>query len=179
MNNKIQPLVDAVATSRAQFIELTRQLTEQQAQWKPSPEEWSVVDVTEHLFWAEQGAIVGMWKFLHAIRAGEKPRQLESEHQDLPVETIIEQTWQEKEQVPAIAAPRFGGPIAFWRVSLESLQPLLQKLADDMEEQDLRTQAHPHPISGAMDFQQRFEFLRFHIDRHIGQIERLRVLLGI
>ena len=30
----------------------------------------------------------------------------------------------------------------------------------------LRVIAHAHPISGELDFHQRLEFLRYHIDRH-------------
>ena len=82
---------------------------------------------------------------------------------------IINLTWQEKEQVPPVAAPRLGGSLAFWCASLSSLQYVLESLGNTMEENDLRILAHPHPISGDMDFQQRLEFLRFHLYRHTDQ----------
>lgn len=173
--NPIGKLINDVAISRKNYLDLVGQITEQKAQWKPAPEVWSVVEITEHLFWAEQGAILGMWKTLLAIRAGMIARQTASINQNLTVEEIVDRTWQPKELVPAVAAPRMGGPIAFWHASLASLQDLLQRFGQAMTEEDLRTQAHPHPISGAMDFQQRLEFLRFHIDRHHGQvIERIQ-----
>ena len=43
----------------------------------------------------------------------------------------------------------------------------------DLKENELRLQAHPHPISGPMDFHQRLEFLRFHINRHKDQVSSL------
>ena len=36
----------------------------------------------------------------------------------------------------------------------------------------LRVIAHEHPISGELDFHQRLEFLRFHIERHHLQAKR-------
>jgi DinB superfamily len=172
--NPIEKRINDVATARKNYLNLIRPLTDQQAQWKPAADVWNIVEITEHLFWAEHGGIFGMWKTLLAIREGTFPRKTTSIHQNMSVEEIIDRTWQAKEVVPAIAAPRMGGPIAFWAVSLASLQDVLERFGQEMVEDDLRTLAHPHPISGDMDFQQRLAFLRFHIDRHHGQVlERL------
>jgi hypothetical protein len=72
-----------------------------------------------------------------------------------------------------VAAPRLGGPLAFWKESLHSLQAVLEAFGQDLREDELRLQAHPHPISGAFDFQQRIELLRFHIERHQEQVSQL------
>lgn len=114
-----------------------------------------------------------MWKTLHAIREGNMEKNYESIHKNLPIETIIDMTWKPKEKVPAVAAPRIGGPLSFWKISLNSLQEVLNAFGEDLKEDELRWQAHPHPISGALDFQQRIEFLRFHIDRHLNQVSQL------
>jgi hypothetical protein len=52
-----------------------------QAQWKPKHDVCSVIEITEYLFWAEQGGIAGMWKTIHAIRDGRIERKYESVHQ--------------------------------------------------------------------------------------------------
>ena len=55
-----------------------------------------------------------------------------------------------------------------------SLSPIVSNILEafghDIRDDELRILAHPHPISGAMDFHQRLEFLRFHIDRHRDQV---------
>jgi phosphoglycerol transferase MdoB-like AlkP superfamily enzyme len=104
-------------------------------------------------------------------------RTYESIHKDMPIEQIIDMTWQPKEKVPAVAAPRFGGPLSFWSTSLHSLQEVLYEFGRDLKEDELRLQAHPHPISGALDFRQRIEFLRFHINRHDKQVSRVLTTL--
>jgi DinB superfamily len=171
--NTIAQLIHDVAVARNKFIALIENINEQQAAFKPLPDAWSITDNTEHLFWAEQGAIFGMWKILYAIREGKAERTMESDHKEWSIEKLIEQTWKEKEIVPPMAAPRLGGTLIFWRLSLSGLQPLLETFGKDLKEDELRLQAHPHPISGAMDFQQRIEFLRFHILRHFVQVQSI------
>lgn len=169
-NSRALQLIAEVGAARSAYIALIEDISEQQATTKPAEDEWSVTDNTEHLFWAEQGGIYGMWKILHAIRNGTAARTYDSPHKEWTVEQIVEATWKEKEQVPAVAAPRLGGTLAFWKSSLMSLQQVLESFGDDICDDELRLQAHPHPISGALDFQQRLEFLRFHIERHYGQV---------
>lgn len=171
--NTVQRLVKEVATARALYIDLISRVSETDALWRPHPDAWNITDITEHLFWAEHGGIVGMWKTLYAIRNGTLERRYASVHENMPIEEVIAMTWQPKEKVPEVAAPRMGGPLSFWRISLNGLQEPLNAFGNDLQEDELRVQAHPHPISGPMDFQQRLEFLRFHINRHQDQVSHL------
>lgn len=171
--NTIQKLVQDVSTARNLYLDKIARVSAVQALWKPNPEVWNIIEITEHLFWAEQIGVLGMWKALHAIRDGSMARTYESIHKDMPIEQVIEITWQQYEKVPAVAAPRLGGPISFWKPSLNSLQVILDAFGRELQEDELRVQAHPHPISGPLDFQQRMEFLRFHISRHRDQVSQL------
>jgi hypothetical protein len=170
--NKVQQLIQDVSTARTLFLGALTDVEDTKARWKPDPEIWNVIEITEHLFWAEQGGIFGMWKTIQAIREGAIERNYESIHRNLPIQEIIDRTWQPKEKVPAVAAPRLGGTLSFWKASLASLQEVLTAFGQDLKDDELRLQAHPHPISGALDFQQRIEFLKFHIDRHAAQVSQ-------
>ncbi len=171
--NIVKKLIGEISTARVGFLDQIKNISELEAQWKPRPEVWNVTEITEHLFWAEQGGIAGMWKTIHAIREGNIEQTYEFIYQDMPIEQIIDLTWQPKEIVPAVAAPRIGGPLSFWSSSLDSLQKVLDAFGNDLKENELRLQAHPHPISGPMNFHQRLEFLRFHINRHKDQVSSL------
>ncbi|GAB3642543.1 DinB family protein [Spirosoma arcticum] len=166
----LQPLLQDVATARGRYVELALRLTDEQAQRKPAPDVWSAVDITEHLVWAEQGGIWGMWRAVEAQRSGRPVWAGEHTNRGRSIEAIVAETWQPKEQVPAIAAPRMGGSLAFWCASLLNLQHLLLAFSRMVREDELKTVIHPHPISGPLDIRQRFEFLRFHIDRHRRQL---------
>ena len=167
-------LLDEVAAARRQYITTLSVFDDIQAQWKPSPESWNAVEITEHLFWAEQGGILGMWKVLPGIKAGTVSYEGNSPNDGLSIEEIIRLTWKEKEIVPAVAAPRMGGPLPFWASLLAGLQPILENFGDLLADEDLLRKAHPHSISGPMTFGQRLAFLRFHIDRHRLQVEKLK-----
>ena len=167
-------LLTEVAEARVRYVAAVQNLSEAQANWRPSPDAWNAVQITEHLFWAEQGGILGMWKLLQAQRKGQPGWSDKLVHRGLTIEEIVARTWQLKELVPAVAAPRLGGPLAFWTLSLESLQPLLQEFVNDFADDDPESLIHPHPISGPLDVRQRLEFLRFHIDRHREQVNALK-----
>lgn len=169
----IANLIQEVLRARNEYLLQIDNLSESQALWKPEPEVWNIVEITEHLYWAEQGGVFGMWKTLDAIRSGKIERTYDSDHKDMSIEQIIEITWKPKEEVPAIAAPRFGGTLSFWKASLQSLQVVLDAFGNELLEDELKVQAQAHPISGALNFHQRFEFLRFHIERHSKQVHEL------
>ncbi len=171
--NSIQKLIQDVSKARSIYIGQLANVSEAQSKWKPSPEVWNITEITEHLFWAEQAGISGMWKSLQSIRTGESLRTYDFDHKNKSIEQIIDATWQPKEKVPEVAAPRLGGPLSFWVTSFVSLQTLLEAFGNELLEEELRLKAQPHPISGDLDFHQRFEFLRFHIDRHSEQAASL------
>lgn len=173
-----QNLIADVKIARNAYVDTVADFTEQQAIWKPNPASWNAVEITEHLFWAEQGGILGMWKTLLGIKAGALSYEDYKPHAGKSIETIIEQTWKEKEEVPAVAAPRQGGPLGFWMVSLLGLQTSLEAFGQLLDETDVERIAHPHPISGPMSFGQRLAFLRFHLDRHQGQVQTLKAQMS-
>ncbi|HEY5824337.1 MAG TPA: DinB family protein [Cyclobacteriaceae bacterium] len=168
-------LLSEVATARKQFISAVSGLTPSQAQFKPSPDVWSVVDNAEHMVWAEMGGINGIWKTFRALKANQPLWTGEAIHHGLGIEVIIEKTWQPKEQVPEVAKPRWGGPLEYWLLALQNCQPLLESLMQELKGEDLEQIIYPHIISGPLNVVQRMEFLRFHLNRHQRQIENLKM----
>src|SRR5215471_5254614 len=166
-----QQLVSLVSDARQSFVASANLFSEHTSKLKATPETWCATEIVEHLFWAEQGGVLGMWKSLNAHQEGKTVWQGETPHRGLTIEEIIAKTWKEKEIVPAIAAPRMGGPITFWIISLNCLQNNLGELAKELEDDDLQIMTQPHPISGPLNMHQRFEFLRFHLNRHEKQLK--------
>ncbi len=169
-----QSLIREVSLARQDFINAAKGLSFEQACFKPGPDSWSVIDNVEHMYWAEIGGICGMWKMLEAVQQHKPLFSGEAVHAGLPIETIIEKTWRDKEDVPETAKPRWGGSLAFWINALQSCQPLLEDLGQAIGDTDPETVIHPHPISGPMNMIQRFAFLRFHLQRHTAQVERIK-----
>lgn len=163
-------LVQQIADARKAFIDEVSKFSEPLSKWKASEEEWCATEIIEHLFWAEQGGVLGMWKSLNAHRHGKKVWEGEEVHEGLTIEEVVDKTWKSKETVPPVAAPRMGGPITFWIISLSGLQNQLDALGKELTDDELKIMTQPHPISGPLNMRQRFEFLRFHLDRHKSQV---------
>ncbi|CAN5382377.1 hypothetical protein BH23BAC1_BH23BAC1_05240 [soil metagenome] len=172
--NDLENLILKVNTARHQFISAASGLTPKQAYFKPSQEEWSITDNIEHMVWAEQGGINGIWRAIEGIRENNPVWKGENVNKGLSIEKIIENTWQPKEKVPESAKPRWGRPVDYWIVSLQNCQRLLEAMSKALTGLDIEQIIYPHPISGPLNLPQRMEFLRFHLERHQRQIENVK-----
>lgn len=177
--SNIQHLIAAVEEARASYLIEVASAGPEYEQWKPTPTSWSLTEITEHLVWAEQGGILMMWKALQAHQQG-LDWEGERINQSLSIEEIVARTWRHeegrpKEEAPASAVPRLGGPLAFWCAALDSCRPLLGALGEKLEgipDVELERIIYPHVIMGPLNLVQRLEFLRFHLDHHKKQIVR-------
>ena len=95
-------------------------------------------------------------------------------HRGKPIEQVVAETWKPKEVAPSIATPFIGGPLRFWLSALPSLRPVLADLASRLEGLSLEDVVFPHYLSGPLDARQRLEFLRYHMERHLEQMHRIR-----
>lgn len=172
MKNK-DTLIDEIRNVRTVYIDTVSFLSDENTQWKPIATTWNILEITEHLYWAEYLGTAVMWKTLHQIRAGKKKATSEFKNSPLTIEQIVAQTWKPKEIVPDIAAPRIGGSFEFWLHSFKGLQVLVDEFGNSLLDEELPLEAHAHPISGPLSFHQRLEFLRFHIERHQLQAQKL------
>ena len=173
--NILNNLLKSVAVAREQFIQSASGLTYEQTQFKSLPDVWCIVDNVEHMVWAEMGGINGMWKTLEGIKRNAPIWQGDAIHHGLPIESIIDKTWKEKEQVPEIAKPRWGGPVEYWILALKNCQSLLEELCASMGGYDPEKIIYPHIISGPLNVIQRLEFLRFHLNRHQHQVQNIKL----
>jgi hypothetical protein len=167
-------LIQEVESARRRYIGSVEVLSPEQAHFKPAPDVWSAVENTEHIVRAEWGGINGMWKAVDGAETGNPAWDGDPRHRGKSIEQIVTETWQEKEQVPPVAAPTWRGPLAFWIAALQANKSVLRGLAGALERHDLEAIHYPHPISGPLDMRQRLEFLRFHLDRHRNQVEELK-----
>lgn len=172
--SKIEELIGEVAAARERFIACVAGFTGEQASFKPSPEVWSATENAEHLVHAEDGGLGGMWQALEELRDHRNSFLAPHANAGLSIEEVVARTWKDKEQAPEVAAPRRGGAIAYWIASLQARQAVLEAFGAALEEDELEQVVYPHPISGPLDARQRLEFLRFHLERHRQQVERLK-----
>ncbi len=170
---EVEALIELVEHARAELLRGVSDLTDAQASFAPGDGEWSVVQNVEHLYLAELSGVTKIWMAADGVRAG-KVWTDPNPNRGKSIEMVVAETWKPKEIAPPIATPNIGGPLSFWIEATHSLTPILASVGQRLEGLLLDDVVFPHFLSGPMDARLRLEFLRFHIERHIGQIERLR-----
>jgi len=171
-------LVDEVRSGRKRVLAAVDQLTSEQGAFKPAPDKWCINEILEHLVMAEQSGITKMWLAAEGVRSGKPVWTGVHSNQGLSIEDIVARTWKAHEIAPPICTPMYGGPLAYWKEAFALCQFLLDALQPVLTGLDLENVIYPHFISGPLDLRQRLEFLRFHMDRHYGQIERVKQIPG-
>lgn len=169
----LNELIDGVERARDRVITAVKDLRPDQATFKPAPETWSIAENVEHLYLAEISGLTKIWAAADQVRSGirwsdARPNDGQS------IEAVVERTWNAHEIAPPIATPHIGGPLSAWVSCLKSLRPVLADLAKELEAIDLESIVYPHYLSGPLDGRQRLEFLRFHMERHLAQIQRVQ-----
>jgi hypothetical protein len=167
-------LIEETEIARREFIAAVRGLTPEQAAFTSGPDSWCIVEITEHITRAEQSGIMGMWKALAGYHQGKPVWEGENVNAGFSIEEVVRRTWKEKEIVPEIAKPQWGGPIELWIANLQANAQVLKTLGENFKGLDLNEIIYPHPISGPLTIRQRFEFLRFHLHRHWRQVENVK-----
>lgn len=174
MNPRLLHLLEEIESARQQFLATLENINPSQARFKPSAQEWSILEIAEHMVRAEQAGVAGMYSVIEEMREGEERWNGISANAGLSIEQIVDKTWQPREQVPNIAAPQWGGSISYWKARLTHCKQLVEDLVAYLGDLDPEKVVFPHPISGPMNVVQRLEFLRFHMDRHRAQMERVK-----
>jgi hypothetical protein len=173
MNTELADLTADVAAARQRVIAAVAGISEEQAVWQPAPDAWSVAQVVEHLTLAEHGGIIRMWQAADGVRNGRPIWDGDAVHRGKPIETIIAETWREREDAPGNAIPQGNGPLAYWVAAFAACQPVLDALGQTLNGLDLERVVAPHVVSGPLDVRQRYEFLRWHMDHHRQQIAEI------
>lgn len=174
MNAALADLIHQVASARVRVLATTAHLTEEEASTRPGPGQWSIVEVAEHLVLSEHYGLNKLWQTMEAARSGKGMWTGEHIHRGLAIEEVVARTWKPREQAPSFALPHIGGPLAYWKECLISCQSILDVLGNGLDGLDLESLIFPYYLCGPLDARQRLQFLRYHMDRHVAQIERIR-----
>ena len=130
---------------------------------------WSPTQYLEHLVRAEEATFWRMYKAVDdSRRSGEV---LSSPTPTLTIEEVVDRTWGEQVDAPPLAVPQLGEPGGYWLVRFRNNATLAKDFVDLVREEELDALSYAHPISGPFTLRQAFQFVRFHIDRHRGQLE--------
>jgi hypothetical protein len=169
----VESLVETVEVARREYLSLLKGLSEEQAGFRVNDATWTITEITEHLFHAEFGGINLIWRAANGLARGAPVWSGESLNRGLSIEEVVRRTWREREESPASALPRIGGPLEYWVAALRSCSSLLAELKVALRTVPLDETIYPHAISGPLDAGQRLAFLAFHLYRHREQVAEI------
>lgn len=162
-------LVEDVERARSALLDLLTRIEPDELAVPIGEGRWSPTQYVEHLVRAEE---VTVWRMVKAVEdARRRDEVLVSPTPRATIEEIAERTWGDRVEAPPLAVPQLGEPGSYWMARMRRNASLVREFAELVREQELDSLAYPHPISGPFTMRQGLEFIRFHIDRHRGQLE--------
>lgn len=151
------------AKIRAKLLKAVDGLADDQLNKKPSPEEWSPIQILDHLQLME----TAIAKSIKQELASEKNEKVSKKPIQLTVSRVIK-----------VEAPHYTVPTDEF-VSLEEMKKrlngshnLLYEVYDSTNEEILAQKSLPHPVFGKVPLTQWFPFVGLHEKRHLKQLEK-------
>lgn len=171
--DELQELADGIQEARNTVLHCITRVNEQQALFKNSPEEWSILEVVEHLTLAEEGILKLVAGTIARLKTGKSLYSGEHVHKGVPLRTILSQRTG-KAKAPEPVQPSAKIP---WPELLERYRAIDQRIPENFrlfQEVDLRSLLYPHAFLGVLDMYQWLELMREHALRHQKQIKAIQ-----
>ena len=173
MNPKVQEVLNEIEAARANVYEVANSFSQEQLDFKPGPDSWSIGEVLSHLQVVEKG-LPRLYSMLmaKAAEAGLTPETEGSWVKSLD-EFQLEVVTQ-KLPAPERVLPQFGIPKNELIASLQQSRQALIEAVSQAGDFDYSGVKFPHPFFGEINFYQWILFVGKHETRHLSQIEKIR-----
>ncbi len=159
-NKSNDAVLDLIHHGHKQMMELVDGLSDEQATFKPSAEEWSVLDTMQHVVAAKKGVA----RLCEALARGEKPGGLGGEGEDTQKQDGV--TGREY----ATLAEASEAAVA----AHEELAAFVNGLSEAANTEE----THDHFLFGPLNCREWAVFQRVHDGDHGGQIEKIKAADG-
>ena len=162
-------LVKHLERTQAKLLKAVEGLSEEQWNWKPAPDRWSVAETFEHITAAEP--------FIRAmvVKALETPAKEGSNKDEMLLKAITDRTQKFKAPEPLMPTKRFAN-------QAEALATYEQERAETIglakTDVDWRGKGADHFALGPLDAHGWLLFLSGHSERHTLQIEEVKGMEG-
>jgi len=162
---------ERMENERQQLLKRLEQYSEEILSKKPAADSWSVTETVYHLKVAENGALQYMLKKLEVgghqkatFGAAVKQKLL-----NLAVSLPIKYKAPPVAQIPEGINVTYAQAVAEWN----EVRAGLKKQYETVDENIIGNELFKHPAAGKLSVLQSVKFMRQHVIRHIGQIDRI------
>ncbi|RWZ58099.1 DinB family protein [Halobacillus fulvus] len=150
---------------RQQVLDFVNEISEEDASWKPSEQEWSILEVLEHLFLMEQFIV---HQINQAIKQGDTQQaNTKPIHRTTNREYKVDapESVQPKGEFQSLADAKSG---------LKKTREATLFLIHNKDQETLQNRVFPHPAFGDMNLEQWVEFIGWHELRHLDQMKEVK-----
>lgn len=162
---------DKMEAERQQLLSRLAPYSEETLTKKPAPNSWSVTETIYHLKVAELGALNYMRKKLEV--GGHKKATfgalVKQKLLNLAVSLPFKYKAPPVAQIPEGISISYAQAVAEW----DEVRSGLLKEYKSVDERIIDNELFKHPMAGKLSVLQSVKFMRQHVIRHIGQIDRI------
>jgi uncharacterized damage-inducible protein DinB len=150
--------------------------TEEELNFKPSENEWSISQVVEHLIESESG--VNKYVNFKLKNIEEQPKAgIKSFLSSKVLNKKLKSN--EKFKVPAVLSePELGNDYSDLKEKWDNSRMFLIKTVETFPKRKMNKAIFNHPVAGLLNMNQTMLFLINHLHHHISQIDALRIKLA-
>lgn len=159
-----------LCAAEKEYLKLMQnQLTEHDWYFKPDEESWSLLEVMEHLYIAENAAYQYIIK---KVKSPNKPIGLKEKTKLFLLQIALHLPF--KYKVPKVVQKPGNYTSVFVLIDDWKLLHLnFEQMLENLEEAKFNEQLFKHPIAGKLNLYQCFSFLHTHLGHHKKQINRI------
>lgn len=177
MGTRLSDVLDANAADRRRLVGLVEGLTQSAADWRPSPEDWSVAEVAHHVILSEESMRTAVERSIARHAAGKRFEPMPDQERALPFAELIGRRGTLAAgplKNPAIVTPTRGRAVGDLVLELERGAAVSRAAFEPLDPELLRRLTCPHPLYGVLTLFHWIELLGHHDRDHADQIDRLR-----
>jgi hypothetical protein len=173
--HSVTEIFDAIDNTRVRVYKRVGTLSQEQEQFRPATDAWSVREIVEHLAILEESLSKLFRVMLSKAEAASRQDGASAEPpqpmQPFTLDHCIERSLKEKYQAPESVRPSGSLPVAMLLERLRESRAGLRRLQPRLEATDLSRSLYPHPVFGPLNLYQWLAFIGVHEERHLRQIE--------
>jgi hypothetical protein len=168
----VEEIYAALDKMRSTVVDAVSSLSEERANFRPSPEKWSAILIVEHLAKTESNLVRVVGKLLGKAEAENTPSDGKI-NPPVSFAAIADRARNERFQAPAVIAPEGAASLSESLEQLAQSRAALLEMRPRIEAVDCSKVGYPHPAFGKFNLYQWLAFIGIHELRHLAQIENL------
>lgn len=169
----VEKQFNKIEEQRKKLLDEVAKLSHDQQNFKPAPGAWSILQVINHLVYAETNTVKYMQKKLQGISSVEKAG-VKARVRSLILSVALQMPV--KYKAPKAALPVQEEVYIFDNLKMQwnDVRAEIAKILDQLNPADAEKLIFKHPVSGKFNIYQTISFLREHVDHHKKQVERIK-----